>query len=224
VEFTGGQFSGDLWKSDGTDAGTVPVSSIRLFQAPMNRNGAAQSAIGFFTGVYAENATERLVFFADARTDWGLWQTDGVTLTQIPMTTPAAKPTGQRSLIAAAGRMYSLVPGSGVFEVAEHLVFGRLVGGYSASIDGNPGQLTAMLGGVWFVAGQKLWQVMPQFPDALPGPVPEGDRPGALGTIRAGGKDVFRLRWKPVPGAVAYRINGELSSAGTATTLDIPWD
>jgi ELWxxDGT repeat protein len=224
VEYVGGQFSGDLWKSDGTDTGTVPVSSIRLFQAPMNRNGAAQSAIGFFTGVYSQNTTERLVFFADARIDWGLWQTDGVTLTQIPMTTPAAKPIGQRSLIAAGGRMYSLVPGSGVFEIAEHLVSGRLVGGYSASIDGNPGQLTAMLGSVWFVAGQKLWQVLPQLPDALPGPVPEGDRPGALGTIRASGKDVFRLTWKPVPGAVAYRINGELSSAGTATTLDIPWD
>lgn len=224
VEFTAGQFSGDLWKSDGTDAGTVPVSSVRLFQAPMNRNGTQQSAIGFFTGVYSQNATERLVFFADARTDWGLWETDGVTLTQIPLTTPAAKPTGQRSLIAAGGRMYSLVPGSGVFEVAENLVSGRLVGGYAASIDGNPGQLTAMLSGVWFVAGQKLWQVLPQLPDALPGPVPEEDRPGELGTVRAGGKDVFHLTWKPVSGAVGYRINGELSTAGTATTLDISWD
>jgi ELWxxDGT repeat protein len=226
---------GELWKSDGTVAGTVRVANINDASHPAD------------SGSYPRNLTEfgGAVYFAATNPETGreLWKTDGTTAGTVPAVDLLPGPTGTdpEPVTAAGGKLFFWAYG-GTACCGKHLW----------ASDGTPGgtvqlgtmrqnhgylavPLTHVGGTVFFGAnddsgGRELWksngtpQGTMRVADINPGPAdsdptgPGNSAPFDLGVAVV--KDtVFFSAVEPTGGRELWKTDG--SAAGTVRVADI---
>ena len=209
----------ELWKSDGTEAGTVLVKDINV--------GSASSSIGYLTEV------NRTLFFVANNGSSGteLWKSDGtavgtVMVKDIRPGTMGSNPSG---LVAAGGVLFFAanngVNGTELWKSDGTSAGTVMVKDINGSGSSYPQSLAAMNGNVYFAAnngstGMELWKsdgssagtmlvkdIWPGIPDAYPA------------NLVSAGTAIFFSASDGVAGTELWRSDG--TSAGTRLVKDI---
>ena len=211
-----------LWKSDGTEAGTVKLGNFDITGRP--------SGLTELSG--------RLYFFASRGLTPGLWTSDGTVEGTVPVTTVAYQKVGASASAAATadGWIYfSAAQGAGGYELwrtdgtAANTAMVADINTTAADASSSPAGLTALGGAVYFAAtdgrsGTELWRSdgtaagTVRLADLNPGP--GSSDPAAL---HAMGGRLFFTADDGATGVELYSTDGTAAAAAgrTGRVMDI---